>query len=254
MTKFVDRDIILLCAYALEKQEEKIMLASNEKMLKSWTYATSSVKKGFSRKTTDHTLTVTSKRIIQTSHSSRKVSKTEIPLSDVKKLALTHEVGSNVGAIILIILGVLAAILGVVVEDGDYLIPLVPIGVLFVIIGILKLNKGSLTVLIYTKQSYTLSIGAAVGNLIRRGARGGKLKVRVNNVIATEIIESLGAYVFGTVSVPHQHTHAPAVPMAPNYHAAPAPAPANYAVPPVAPAPAAPAPEVPQPPYGGPQF
>ena len=217
------------------------MLGSGEKLLKSWNYATDTVKKGFSKTETGHILTVTNKRLISENVSARKTAKTEVPLSDVKRIDLVHEVGSNVGGIILIILGALLAVFAVAIEEIPTVLAI--LGLVFVICGILMLGKGRLSIVVYSKDKYCVAMVAGAGNFVAKAARG-KMKIRVNNHIAAEIMDSLGAYIFGGYSAGWQPSF-PVAPVAPVAPAAPAA--------PVAPAaPAAPAaqaaPSVPQPP------
>ncbi|MBR2385124.1 MAG: hypothetical protein IKA99_05925 [Clostridia bacterium] len=192
------------------------MLGNGEKLVRSWDYATSTVKKGLSKTTTSQTLTVTNKRLISEARSERKVSRNEIPLDEIKRIELSREVGSNIASIIFFILAGLMFVLGIVVNDGESLVPFLIGAVLFVVIGILLLGKGSLSVIVYSKDKYCVALLAGASAL-RARAKAGKMKIKVNTVVAAEIVDQLGAFVFGGGVAP-----------APVYSAAPE-APASHA-------------------------
>ena len=209
------------------------MLGNGERLVRSWDYATSTVKKGLSKTTTSQTLTVTNKRLISESRSERKVNRSEVPLDEVKRIDLAREVGSNVLAIVLFVLAGLLFVLGIAVGDGEIggMIPFFIGTVLFVIIGLLSLGKGSLAVVVYSKDKYCIAMLAGASALKAR-AKAGKMKIKVNNVVAAEIVDQLGALIFGggVSSVPTYTSHAaPAAPVAPAAPAAPE-APANEAM------------------------
>ena len=200
------------------------MLGNGERLVRSWDYATSTVKSGLAKTTTSQTLTVTNKRLISESRSERKVNRSEVPLDEVKRIDLAREVGSNALAIVLFVLAALAVILGAVVADGELLVPFIIVALVLVFIGILSLGKGSLAVVVYSKDKYCVAMLAGASALKAR-AKAGKMKIKVNNVVAAEIVDQLGALIFGggISSVPPYTSHvAPAAPAAPVAPAAPA--------------------------------
>ena len=156
-------------------------LASNEKMLKRWTYA--ATKTG--RERSESTLTVTDKRIICDETSKRKVTRDEIPISEVKSLAFQKETGTGW---LLIVFGLLTVI--------------IVIGIFLVIAGIRKLLSGSFSFVISTYGEEGVPVEMGVVSVRKRGifsrlfgGHGKKMKVKIDRDAAEDIIDTLGAIV-----------------------------------------------------------
>ena len=198
MTKILINYIISLehAKNCMQKKEKKMILGKNEEELKSWVYGTSQVK----NVTSEHRLTVTNKRIIAESNSARKIERQEIGISSVKSISLTHEIGSKALAIFLMFLGVVlfGAAIFMMVSDGDSMGLAVGLGlllfaVIFFVSGIMHLHQGKFVAIIATKEveGDKLSLGAS--SLRTKKLKGGKMKVAVDNDVAAEIVETLGA-------------------------------------------------------------
>lgn len=182
-----------------------MVLAKDETIVKEWEYAKSRTAMGFLDKVeTKSTLTVTNKRLISTAKSERKVEKKEIPLESIKSVSYSHEVPSKLSAIISIALGIITIILGILLMNSDEMedallgmvgLAIIVIGVVLIIRGIKRLNQGIFTMVITTfgREGEALEIGAA--RLFKKLAKGGKLKVQINNDIIDEIVDTLGAII-----------------------------------------------------------
>lgn len=155
-------------------------LASNEKLLKQWTYA--KTKSG--KKRTESTLTVTDKRIICDETGKRTITRDEIPISHVKCLAFQKETGSGW---LLIILGLLTLI--------------TVVGIFILIAGIRKLLSGTFSFVISTYGEEGTPVEMGVTSLKKGGffkkLFGGrnKLKVKIDKNAADDIIDTLGAII-----------------------------------------------------------
>lgn len=177
-------------------------LGKNEEAVRTWEYGTSQVK-GVN---IAHSLTVTNKRIIAEENSTRRISRQEIGVDSVKGLSITHEVGSKALAIFLMVLGVIFAVGAIILMVSDELdgsLGLILGGVLFLIgfilfiVGVFKLNQGDLSLIITTKGVEGESLTLGISNLRRKRLKGGKVKVAINNEVAQDIVETLGATIFG---------------------------------------------------------
>ncbi len=178
-----------------------MQLANNEQIIREWDYATS--KNGVvDLNKTKATLTVTNKRIVHDIRNNLEITRDEIHLSDVKTLHMSHAKKSKFGPILWIIAGIAVFILGIILssqmgEGGGALIPVFAIlGAILVVVGIIKLRGGALTLTITTQGSEgsSLSIGAWGGKGLGKKA-GGKIKVIVNNAVAAEIVDTIGAII-----------------------------------------------------------
>ena len=172
-----------------------MVLAKDEVVVKEWQYA--AAKQGMVE--TKETLVVTNKRIVSTKRSSLKVEQQEIFVKDIKKISASHETPSKIPAFLMIGLGVLLAIITIVLMGragdaaGVAAIMFIP-AIVLVIVGILMLNKGAFT-LVFTLQGMESSgITLGVINFLKKYSSA-KVKVSVNNVVAEEIIDTIGAIV-----------------------------------------------------------
>ena len=175
-----------------------MQLANNEHIIREWEYATS--KSGVADlNKTKATLTVTNKRIVHDVRNKLEVSRDEIQLHDVKGVHMSHATKSKAGPVMTIILGVIIMIAGIIItaQAGAALLPVfLVLGGIIVVLGILKLRGGALTLSITTRhaEGTSLSIGAWGGKKLGK-SKGGQLKVTVNNVVADEIIDTIGAII-----------------------------------------------------------
>ena len=156
-----------------------MVLAKEETVVKEWEYG--KTKSGWFGAETKCSLTVTNKRVIAASTSSRKTSRDEIALKDIQGISVSQETPSQSAAIALIIIGVIlmSCIIG---------IPLFIIGIKML------LNQGSISLSIVTRgvHSTALSLG-----LVKRFKLFSKkvTKMKVNNQVAQDMAETIGALV-----------------------------------------------------------
>ena len=177
-----------------------MILGKNEQELKSWVYSTAQMKNVVS----EQRLTITNKRIISESNSARKTERQELAISSVKGISLTHEVGSKALAVLLMLLSVALFVFAIVmiVSEGDSTglllgAMLVILAVIFFVMGVLRLHRGKFTAVITTKdvEGEKMYIGAS--SLGSKSLKGGQMKVAVDNDVAAEIVETLGALLLG---------------------------------------------------------
>ncbi len=175
-----------------------MVLAKEEQVLKEWEYANSKVK----TVETKYSLTVTNKRIISRSKSSRKSACEEIPISEVKGISASHEMKSNFWAILLMVLGGLVILiqffsLGEDFNAGIFLIGLL-LGGFLIYLGYIRLGEGMFTLTISTKgkEGQPMQMGAIkfVKSLFNFK---GKVKIKINNHAAEDIIETIGSLIVG---------------------------------------------------------
>ena len=173
-----------------------MLLSKEEGVIKEWKYAVS--KKGVEK--TEANLVVTNKRVVHDIKNYHSISRTEIPLKEIKSVHYYSNSKLSVGAIFAIIIGIVSAILGFVLmgKAGDAAgIAAIPIvfGVILVIAGIIGLSKSAFTMVLYTHGIFTevLNIGASAIKSKRK--KGGKIKIKVDKNVAADIIDSLGAII-----------------------------------------------------------
>lgn len=172
-----------------------MVLAKDEVVVKEWQYATA--KQGMEE--TKETLTVTNKRIVSTMRSSLKVEQQEIFVKDVKRISASHETPSKIPAFIMIGLGVIIAIMAFVLmgklgEMGTMALVLLVPAALLVVAGILMLGKGAFTLTITLEGFESAGISTGAINFLKKYAKA-KIKVAVNNAVAEEIIDTIGAII-----------------------------------------------------------
>lgn len=176
-----------------------MQLANNEHIIREWEYATSKTGVADLNKT-KATLTVTNKRIVHDMRNKLEISRDEIQLQDVKTLHMSHATKSKVGPVMTIILGIIIMIVGIVLSAKAGVAALLPVflvlGGIIVVVGILKLQGGALTLTITTRlqEGSSLGIGAFGGKGLGKKNKG-TLKVVVNNAIASEIVDMIGAII-----------------------------------------------------------
>ncbi len=177
-----------------------MQLAKNEHIVKEWNYA--DVKHGMIDLNQNHVkLTVTNKRIVHETKDKLKIERDEIMIKDVKSVSTLHaKQGLPIGALILAILGLVVFILGIAIEDGDLFMPIGVIGLalmaIMIVVIVIALTKGAFGLLIRTRgaEGSQLSAGAIATGFTGQ-KKSQRIKVKVKNDIALEIVDCLGAII-----------------------------------------------------------
>lgn len=170
-------------------------LANGESIVKEWNYASSKV--GANSSTAN--LTITNKRIVHSIDGTFSTDREEIPLSSVKSVSFSHAKTSVIGAIVMIILGCLLAIIGIVAAansgEGVILVPFLIIGIILVIVGIASLGNGifMLNVITTGVENVSLSLGAV--KLSKRFKINQKARIKINHDVVKDIIDSFGTII-----------------------------------------------------------
>lgn len=180
-----------------------MVLAKDEQIIKDWNYATGKSGKFFNKLHTQCNLTVTNKRIVYTAENERKITRQEMPMDLAKSVYGTHETVSKLGAFCMIILGILIAVVGVVlglkikIEVLGY--ALMAVGVLyglpFIIKGIIRLNQGDFMAKVTSTEIEGGSFDLSASRLFAKKKPAAAMKIKLNNDIAREIVEELGAII-----------------------------------------------------------
>ena len=183
-------------------------LGKGEHVLKEWAYAEQ--KRGSNKDTA--TLTLTNRRLIHDVEGKRSITRHEIQLENIRSVDYKHETPSILGPVIGIIVGIVLLILGIVflavIAPGMAdLIPLIVFlsvgGVLTVaglcvtIVFFCKLGRGSfqMTVTVEGVESTGLEIGVSSIVASSKPKKSVDAKIKVNNDLAREIIDTLGAVI-----------------------------------------------------------
>ena len=174
-----------------------MFLSKDEKIVSEWEYA----KSKSSKDVITHTLTVTNKRIVSTVQSSKELIQREIPISSVENVSFLHYKPSIFLGVLLIVLGVLIMVVGAflpklfIVEPYFLIIELV-VGLAIIIFGITRLKKSSFVVSLSANTSQEQSLmSLGVENKKAIKAANKTYNFKVNDDIANEIIDSLGAII-----------------------------------------------------------
>ncbi len=174
-----------------------MVLAKDETLIKEWEYGKSSEWKFFGAET-KYSLAVTDKRIVASSKSRKKNSREEISVKDVKGVSVAHNIPSILSAIILMSIGVLYLLFCIIYltyEDlGVFGILMMPVAVILIIWGITRLNQGSITISIITDGPKSVSLALGLAKMTRR-ISGGGFRVKIDNQVAEEIVETLGTLI-----------------------------------------------------------
>lgn len=174
-------------------------LAKDEQIVKSWNYSVVKSKKGMSKNTNVHELTVTNKRIIRRQTDKFGASVEEIYLKDVKSVSGGY--GKKTSVLWLILFCALAATC-MAVAFATKIYYLLAGTAIFAIIGALlyMFNKKYVFLLrleTYGVQSNALDI--AIGTLAprrkKREASSYAVKVVIDHESAKEIVNTLGALI-----------------------------------------------------------
>ena len=178
-----------------------MVLAKDEQIIKDWDYATGKSGKFFNKLHTQCNLTVTNKRIVYTAENERKIARQEMPMDLAKSVYGTHETVSKFGAFCMIIFGILiavvGAILGLKIPIVGYVIMVaaVILGVYWVIKGIIRLNQGEFMAKVTSTEIEGESLTLAASRLLAKKKPAAAMKIKLNNEIAREIVEELGAII-----------------------------------------------------------
>ncbi len=174
----------------IHKEDKRMILAQNETIVKEWQYGSSQIKD----EKIDYSLVVTNKRVISAQHGKLTNARQEVCVDDICAISTSNVKQSILGAIILIALGALFAIIGLV-SIG---VAGVLVGIFVAALGVIALLKASsnFEVYVYTNTRDHLSLAISRSTFIRKRA-GKVLKIKVDKAMADEIVETLGAIVLG---------------------------------------------------------
>lgn len=174
------------------------VLSENEDIIRSWTYAVENKNRG------EHELIVTNKRIIAIDRrrfaNGTRTDRQELRNGDISSLACsagiqTHFLAAIICCIVAVI-GLVQTILNAIpgIISGSIIWGVIT--VLFIVLAIIFFTrkKTMLNLALYTdmRNSHALSLGASMG-LKLRSKRRGKVKIKVDPVIADEIVSTIGA-------------------------------------------------------------
>ncbi|MBQ2892311.1 MAG: hypothetical protein IJE45_05405 [Bacilli bacterium] len=160
-----------------------MILANNEVLIKEWEYGTLKTKK----LETVNTLTITNKRIVTESRNKLNITRNEIPVESVKAVSAFHGMPSKFLAYVMIVLGIPLC--------------LVIVGIFLIIAGLNRLKAGVFELELTTSgcEGESLSVGyvSPLKTLFSRkkGKKAPKVKIRINNDVCREIVETIGAVI-----------------------------------------------------------
>lgn len=176
-----------------------MVLAKDEVLIKDWNYASGKTGLLFGLHT-EAKIAVTNKRVIYSAENERKIARQEIPLKAAKSVYSSHETVSKLGAIMLILLGIVLAIVGIVlmvIKDGD----LLPLGLVAIVLGIAlalwgynRLNQGAFSLTITTCGIEGESMAVSASRMLGK-RQAPVMRVKIHNDIAREIVEEIGAII-----------------------------------------------------------
>ena len=178
-----------------------MVLAKDEQLIKDWHYATGKSGKFFNKLHTKCNLAVTNKRIVYTAENERKISRQEMPMDLAKSVYGSHETVSKFGAIALIVLGILVAIVGIVlglkIPFIGYIIMAIALifGGYLAIKGLILLNQGEFMAKVTSVELEGESLTLSASRLLAKKKPAAAMKIKLNNDVAREIVEELGAII-----------------------------------------------------------
>ncbi len=192
-----------------------LMLCSDERILKSWTFASDETTVG--NKT--YNLTVTNKRIISTNSSPQSISRTELPLSSVKGITGSYSKNSEERANPkrgLIVLGIVLLLAGIILIAACINeVPAVIAGAVLAIGGLIITVYGGahsntvttfagfkLIITTYGQETSSLAIGKQFASSDAQTTIS-VTHITLNEAAAYEIIDMLGALVMGQNELLH---------------------------------------------------
>ena len=186
-----------------------IVLAANEKILKTYNYCTADQ--------TNHSLTVTSKRVISTREYKEKKetarSQKEVFLKDISAVSGAYAHKSSIKWLILLLLGIAFIAVGLlgcldVIPTGQaamqaiFFAPL-GLGVVLLICGFAAFKNRkvtSMTLVLLISQEYNEALALSCSSINRKAKRKktedeSSVSVEVDEKIADELISEIGAFV-----------------------------------------------------------
>ncbi|MBQ3235606.1 MAG: hypothetical protein IJA97_05565 [Clostridia bacterium] len=180
-----------------------MILAKNEIILNEWNYATSN-KFSSKRKNTEHVLTVTNKRVVSTVSNKRKIDRREVAIEAIQNISLRHEMPSKLAPVLMILLSVLliagCVVLAVLLKNLYVTIGAILVGVIAFCIfldAVLNLKKSHFYIELFTNTLSENTVMAVNHDSFYRVPRiRKKVRIVVDNKIARDIIEQLGAIIF----------------------------------------------------------
>ena len=178
-----------------------MVLAKDEQIIKDWNYATGKSGKFFNKLHTQCNLTVTNKRIVYTAENERKISRQEMPMDMAKSVYGTHETVSKFGAFCMIIFGILLVVAGVILGlkipyVGYAIMAVMAIfGAYWIIKGIIHLNQGDFMAKVTSVELEGESFTLSASRLFAKKKPAAAMKIKLNNDVAREIVEELGAII-----------------------------------------------------------
>ena len=177
-----------------------MILAKNEIILNEWNYATSNQ---YNSKT-EHTLTVTNKRVVSSISNKRKVERREVAVDSIQNISLSHEMPAKLWPVVMILLSI--AIIGACVASCilfkyAFVIPVaVLVGVIALCLfidAVLNLRKSHFYIELFTNtlsENTVMSVNYDNFTSHRRFRK--KFRIVVDNKVARDIIENLGSIIF----------------------------------------------------------
>ena len=178
-----------------------MILANGEKIIKDWDYAKQKGGAGLAGKI-KKTLTVTNKRIVHEVHSNVARTHQEIPLNAVKSISMSSVRKVPTGAILAIILGIVAIAASFALPEVQPAIQfsILGVGALLFIIGVLGLGHGAFTLEIATKGLEGSSLYVGTSSLGSRKKKIKKVKMKVDLKVVDDIMDTLGAILIDNVT------------------------------------------------------
>ena len=175
-----------------------MVLAKDEVLIKDWNYASGKTGLLFGLHT-EAKIAVTNKRVIYTAENERKIARQEIPLKAAKSVYSSHETVSKLGAIMLMILGVILAVVGIVLTLQDSALAILGIvaivlGAVVAWLGYTRLNQGAFSLTITTCGIEGESMAVSASRMLGK-RQAPVMKVKIHNDIAREIVEEIGAII-----------------------------------------------------------
>jgi uncharacterized membrane protein len=175
-----------------------MVLAKDEVLIKDWNYASGKTGLLFGLHT-EAKIAVTNKRVIYTAENERKIARQEIPLKAAKSVYSSHETVSKLGAILLMLLGVVLAIAGIVLLFAKGIFPILGVvalvlGAVVVWLGYTRLNQGAFSLTITTCGIEGESMAVSASRMLGK-RQAPVMKVKIHNDIAREIVEEIGAII-----------------------------------------------------------
>lgn len=169
-----------------------INLANQEKIVKSWDYATTKAKSGRSQSN----LTITDKRIISTTKGQNINNRVEINVAEVKSFSarFAQPKAPLLALIIMLALGIASLVVGINKELTYF----IAIGAALIVCGIIAfvftIGKCNFTMQIFTKGHNDIGLSLTASRFFKI-KRSRKIRIRVDKSCVNDIINTLGAVI-----------------------------------------------------------